>query len=77
MSYVATTACISGDMIRDLMEEAIEPRFGFVDRLPHRIEWLSDNGSAYKAHQTRTFASMMELNIRMTPVQSPESNGMA
>jgi putative transposase len=77
MSYVATTAGISGDMIRDLMAEAIESRFGFVDRLPHRIEWLSDNGSAYTSHETRTFAMMMGLEVRTTPVQSPESNGMA
>jgi putative transposase len=77
MSYVATTAGISGDMIRDLMAEAIESRFGFVDRLPHRIEWLSDNGSAYTAHETRAFATMMGLEVRTTPVQSPESNGMA
>jgi len=77
MSYVATTAGISGDMIRDLMAEAIESRFGFVDELPHRIEWLSDNGSAYTAHQTRAFAMMMGLEVRTTPVQSPESNGMA
>ena len=77
MSYVATTAGISGDMIRDLMAEAIESRFGFVDRLPHRIQWLSDNGSAYTAHETRAFAMMMGLEVRTTPVQSPESNGMA
>jgi len=77
MSYVATTAGISGDMIRDLMAEAIESRFGFVDRLPHRIEWLSDNGSAYTAHQTRAFAMMVGLELRTTPVQSPEPNGMA
>ena len=77
MSYVATTAGISGDMIRDLMAEAFEVRFGFVNRLPHRIEWLSDNGSAYTAHETRAFATMMGLEVRTTPVHSPESNGMA
>ena len=77
MSFVATTAGISGDMVRDLMAEAIESRFGFVDELPHRIEWLSDNGSAYTAHETRAFAMMRGLELRTTPVQSPESNGMA
>jgi transposase InsO family protein len=49
ISYIATTAGISGEMVRDLMAESIEARFGLVDRLPHRIEWLSDNGSAYTA----------------------------
>ena len=78
MSYVATTAGISGDMIKDLMVEAIESRFGFVDELPHHIEWLSDNGSAYTAHETRAFATMMMgLEVRTTPVQSPKSNEMA
>lgn len=77
MSYIATTAGISGEMIRDLMAETIESRFGLVDRLPHRIEWLTDNGSAYTAHDTRNFALNMGLAPCTTPVQSPESNGMA
>lgn len=53
MSYIATTAGISGEMVRDLMAESIESRFGLVDRLPHRIEWLTDNGSAYTVHMIR------------------------
>jgi len=77
MSYIATTAGISGEMIRDLMAETIESRFGLVDRVPHRIEWLTDNGSAYTAHDTRNFALSMGLTVCTTPVQSPESNGMA
>jgi transposase InsO family protein len=79
ISYVATTAGISGDMIRDLMAEAIESRFGFVAHLPHEIQWLSDNGAAYTAtaHETRAFARMMGLDVRTTPFHSPESNGMA
>jgi transposase InsO family protein len=77
MSYIATTAGISGEMVRDLMAESIESRFGLVDRLPHRIEWLTDNGSAYTAHDTRNFAASMGLAVCTTPVQSPESNGMA
>ena len=77
MSFVATTGGISGDMIRDLMAEAIESRFGFVERLPHGVEWLSDNGPPYTAHETRAFARMMGLDVRTTPFHSPESNGMA
>jgi putative transposase len=38
MSYIATTAGISGEMVRDLMAETIESWFGIVDRLPNRIE---------------------------------------
>lgn len=77
MSYIATTGGISGEMIRDLIAETIESRFGLVDRVPHKIEWLSDNGSAYTAHDTRNFALSMGLAVCTTPVQSPECNGMA
>ncbi len=59
------------------MAEPIESRFAFVNRLPQRIEWLSDNGSAYTAHQTPAFATMMALEVRATPVHTPESSGMA
>jgi transposase InsO family protein len=34
LSYVATTGGICGNMVRDLMAESIEKRFGFVDQLP-------------------------------------------
>ena len=77
MSYVATTGGISGDMIRNLMAESIEYRFGLIHRLPHRIQWLSDNGPAYVARETRNFAHMIGLEVCTTPFYSPESNGMA
>jgi putative transposase len=77
MSYVATTGGVNGDMVRDLMAESIEARFGLVDQVPKAIEWLSDNGPAYTAHETRNFAGMMGLRSRTTPYYSPESNGMA
>jgi len=72
ISFLATTGDISGHMIRDLMAKAIESRFGFVERLPHGIEWLSDNGPAYTAHETRVFAKMMGLDVQTTPFHSPE-----
>jgi putative transposase len=77
MSYVATTGGISGDMIRDLMAESIEYRFGMINKLPRRIQWLNDNGPAYIARETRNFAKMMGLDVCTTPYYSPESNGMA
>jgi transposase InsO family protein len=77
MNYIATTAGVSGEMIRDLIAETIEYRFGLVDQVPHTIEWLTDNGSAYTARETRDFALSMGLAVCTTPVQSPESNGMA
>jgi putative transposase len=77
MSFVGTTAGISGDDVRDLMVAAVEQRFGRVNRLPKPIEWLSDNGSPYVARDTRTFARDIGLLPKTTPLESPQSNGMA
>jgi len=77
MSYIATTGGISGDMVRDLMAESVESRFGRVDHLPHRVQWLSDNAPSYIARETRNFAQMLGMDVCTTPYYSPESNGMA
>jgi putative transposase len=77
MSYVATTGGIGGEEVRDLMVAAVEHRFGRVNRVPRTIEWLTDNGSGYVAHDTRRFARDLGLEPRTTPVESPQSNGMA
>jgi len=77
MSFVATTGGIGGEEVRDLMVAAVEHRFGRVNRLPQTIEWLTDNGSGYIATETRRFARDIGLEPRTTPVESPQSNGMA
>ena len=77
MSYVATTGGIGGEEVRDLMVAAVEHRFGQVNRLPQTIEWLTDNGSGYIATETRRFAREIGLEPRTTPLESPQSNGMA
>ncbi len=77
MSFVATTAGITGEDVRDLMVAAVEHRFGPVHRLPSTIEWLTDNGSCYLARETRRFAGEIGLAPRTTPLESPQSNGMA
>lgn len=41
------------------------------------LEWLTDNGSAYKAYETRAFAQMLGLEPCTTRVRSPASNGTA
>ncbi len=46
-------------------------------RCPQTIGWLSDNGPGYIAHDTKSLAREMGLEPRTTPVQSPQSNGMA
>jgi putative transposase len=76
MSWVATTGGITGDLVRDLMVEAVETRFG--NALPEQaIEWLTDNGSPYIARDTRSFAREINLEPLTTAIQSPQSNGMA
>jgi transposase InsO family protein len=77
ISWMATTGAIGGGDIRDLMIESVERRYGLVNRLPQPIEWLSDNGSAYTARETRALARDIGLVPGTTPVQSPQSNGMA
>ena len=77
MSYVATTAGITGEDVRDLIVAAVEHRFGRVNRLPGTIEWLTDNGGCYLARETRRFAREIGLVPRTTPLESPQSNGMA
>jgi len=52
VSYSATPGGITSEIIKDLMTEAIEYRFGPITALPHRIEWLSGNGSAYTSRAT-------------------------
>jgi len=78
MSYVATTAAITGEMIRDLMAESVERRFGDEALCTaHPVEWLSDNGPPYTALDTRDFGAKLGLLVCTTPAYSPESNGMA
>lgn len=76
IGWTATTAGISGEMIRDMMIECVEARFG-TPRAPERTQWLTDNGSAYAATKTIDMALALNLEPCFTPVESPESNGMA
>jgi putative transposase len=77
MSWVAVVnAGIDGDLVRDMMLEAVEYRFGTTEA-PAPIQWLSDNGSPYIAGDTRSFARELGLVPLTTPVESPQSNGMA
>jgi len=67
IAWSATTAGISGEMVRDLMVVCVERRFG-ATRAPTPVEWLSDNGSAYIAAQTSDTATALGLRLAFTPV---------
>lgn len=77
IAFAATTAGISGEMVRDVMVQTLVQRFGEVPALPLPAEWLSDNGSCYIARETCEFARDIGLIPRRTPYRSPQSNGMA
>ena len=70
---------LPGEPVRDMLIEAVEKRFGAVEALPagHMLEFLTDNGGAYIAHETRRIARSLGLTPINTPVCSPQSNGMA
>jgi putative transposase len=77
MSWVASTGGYTGDMVRDVMLQAVESRFHGALKTDSEIEWLSDNGSCYIADETLTFSWAIGLKPITTPVRSPQSNGMA
>lgn len=77
ISWAATTAGHSSDVVRDVMLAAVERRFGTALKASTTIEWLTDNGSGYIAERTRSFAIELGLKPLTTPVCSPQSNGMA
>ncbi len=70
---------LPGEPVRDMLTEAMERRFDAVDAVPVELEleFLTDNGSAYIAHETRSIARSLGLKPINTPVCSPQSNGMA
>jgi hypothetical protein len=43
---------------------------------PQPIQWLSDNGSCFRAYETIEFAVRLGLVPCFTPVRSPQSNGI-
>lgn len=46
MGFVASTAGISAEDVRDLMTATVEHRFGRVNRLPATFEWLTGKAVA-------------------------------
>ena len=62
IAWSATSAGISGEMVRDLMLACVERRFG-GSKAPHPVEWLSDNGSAYIARETLDIATALGLKL--------------
>ncbi|MEH3119928.1 MAG: hypothetical protein PGN25_20685 [Methylorubrum populi] len=69
-------------MMRDLMLACFEARFGslearFCGLCASELQWQADNGSAYKAADTLSFAAALGLMLYLAPVRSPESSGVS
>lgn len=76
LHWAVTTGVFDSETVQDVMLGAVERRFG--NELPASpVEWLTDNGSCYRANETRQFARMLGLEPKNTAVRSPESNGIA
>ncbi len=76
LGYVVSDRGINGELIQDLMVQSLEYRFGGI-KIPHPIQWLSDNGPAYVSRRTVNFGRELGFDICTTAPYSPESNGMA
>ena len=70
---------LPGEPVREMLIEAVEKRFGAPEAVPagHLLQFLSDNGSACIAHETRRIARSLGLRPINTAVCSPQSNSMA
>ncbi|HDP8157850.1 TPA: IS3 family transposase [Escherichia coli] len=76
LHWAVTTGGFNSETVQDVMLGAVERRFG--NELPASpVEWLTDNGSCYRANETRQFARMLGLEPKNTAVRSSESNGIA
>ncbi|PJW29025.1 IS3 family transposase [Escherichia coli] len=76
LHWAVTTGGFNSETVQDVMLGAVERRFG--NELPASpVEWLTDNGSCYRANETRQFARMLGLEPKNTAMRSPESNGIA
>ncbi|MDE1135476.1 IS3 family transposase [Escherichia coli] len=76
LHWAVTTGGFDSETVQDVMLGAVERRFG--NELPASpVEWLTDNGSCYRANETRQFARMLGLEPKNTAMRSPESNGIA
>jgi len=77
ISWIASSKGVDRFMIQVLMAESVDKRFGKVPRVPHPLQWLSDNGSPYVARDTVAFGRLLGLTMCTTVPRNPESNGMA
>lgn len=74
--FVARDRQLQAEDIRELMNESVIRRFNDF-KTPHKIQWLTDRGTIYRANLTRKTANACGLLTCYTAPYSPSSNGMA
>jgi putative transposase len=78
LAFVGLTRPVNHFDVIELIDRTVTSRFGeFIQKLPRPIEFLSDNGPQYTAHETRDYLKEWGFEPKNTPAYSPESNGMA
>lgn len=68
---------LPGKPVREMLIEAVESRFGNIETIPHDhvLEFLSDNGGAYVAAETRRVARQLGSTDQYAGMQSPRATG--
>lgn len=59
------------------MSDVVETPFGSTDERAITVEFLSNNGGAFWAIETHTLVHELGIKPMYTPLNSPQSNGMA
>lgn len=78
MAFVAYARPLTHRDIIELIDKTVVHRFGeWAEKLQTPIQWLSDQGPQYIAHETKDYVREWGLDPITTPSYSPESNGMA
>jgi transposase InsO family protein len=69
---------LPGELLREMLIEVVERRFGAVETVPagQALQFLSDDGVAYIAAETKALARALGLKPINTPVCSPQINGV-
>lgn len=68
---------ITGEDLCEMLKEALYARFGTDRRQAQGLEFLTDNGTEYKAQDFQRFLAGLGIVACRTPIRSPQSNGIA
>jgi transposase InsO family protein len=66
ITWVSSSRGLDGSLVRDLMTESVEARFGKVTKTPYLVQWLTDNGHSYIAYDTVAFGRLLGLEVCTT-----------